>query len=214
MKYKVTSKTKKKVQTLFLKNNGYLKASEALFEGIHPRDLYALRDSGDITLIIRGLFRLTSMPELRVPELFIIAVKIPHGVLCLQSALAFHHLVEPFPKEISVALVKGSEKPVLRDFLLKTYLVSEPAFSEGIQIHQGEGVSLRVYSLEKTLADCFKFRTKVGMDFCLAALQKWWKREDRDLKQFLAFCRICRVEKIVRPYLDLLISQTYSGQKK
>jgi predicted transcriptional regulator of viral defense system len=207
MKKNPKPKAVSSTHSLFLKHHGYLRASEAFANGIHPRDLYALRDQGEIELVSRGLFRLASMPQLKSPSLFRIGVKIPSGVLCLQSALEFHKLIKYTPTEISVALVKGSDKPQIHDLPIKFYLISEPAFSEGIEVHQIDGIDIRVYSLEKTLVDCFKFRNKIGLNLCLESLQAWWKREDKKPHQLLDFAKICRMEKIVRPYLELLALQ-------
>src|SRR2546426_288832 len=122
MKKETGLPSKKKAHSLFVKHQGYLRASEAFANGIHPRDFYALRDKGEIELVTRGLFRLTSMPKLESPELFAVGVKVPRGVICLRSALEFHKLLPQQGTEISVALAKGSEKPQIRDLDLKFYL--------------------------------------------------------------------------------------------
>jgi predicted transcriptional regulator of viral defense system len=193
-----------KVHDLFLKHQGYLRASEAFKIGIHPQTLYSLRDQGEIELVSRGLFRLASMPPLKSPNLFAVGIKVPDGVLCLQSALAFHKLIKPEPNEISIALVKGTDKPQIRDLPLKFYLISEPAFSEGIEVHQRDGIDIRVYCMEKTLVDCFKFRSKIGLNICLESLQVWWKRKNKNPTLLLDFAKTCRMENVIRPYLELL----------
>lgn len=208
MKKEFETRGQSKAHALFLKHKGYLRASDAFSNGIQPRDLYALRDQGVIELVTRGLFRLKSLPELKSPSHFAIGVKIPEGVLCLRSALAVHGLIEDVPNEISVALVKGSERPHIHDLPIKFYLISEPAFSQGIEVHRKEGVDVRVYCPEKSIADCFKFRNKIGLKVCLDALQTWWKWENRNDDRFLSFVKTCRMENIIRPYLNLLSLQT------
>ena len=198
---------KEKALKLFLKHRGYLRASVAFKNGVQRRDLYALRDEGSIEVVTRGLFRLASMPELESPSLFIVGVKVPQGVVCLESALAFHQLIKQVPDDFSVALVKGSDKPKIQNVSLKFYLISEPAFSEGIEIYRQDGIELRIYSPEKTLADCFKFRNKIGLKVCLDGLQEWWRWERKRPALLLKFAKGCKVEKTIRPYLELLSSQ-------
>ncbi len=190
---------------LFKKHNGVLTTTQALTEGIHRRVLYAMRDSGVIEPISRGLYRLTEMPPLESPDLFTAASKIPQGVICLISALAFHGLTTQIPRSVSVALPKGAEQPRIDYPPMQFYRISEPAFSEGIQTHKKDGVVLRVYSPEKTLADCFKFRKKIGMDICLEALRDWRNKKGTDSKKLMHFAKICRIDGVIRPYVEALL---------
>jgi predicted transcriptional regulator of viral defense system len=196
-----------RAEAVFKKYGGYLRASEAFNYGIHPRVLYSLRDEGKIESVSRGLFRLKSMPELSSPALFTLAIKVPSAVICLNSALEFHKLISTKSQGLSVALSKGSDKPRMSGFHFKFYLVSEPAFSEGIQTFHSEGIDLRIYGPEKTIADCFKFRNKIGIDIAIEALNRWWKRENKNINDLMKFARSCRIEKILEPYLQLLESQ-------
>jgi predicted transcriptional regulator of viral defense system len=203
-------RTKKKnpadvAQDLFRKNHGVLKTKQVLDAGIHPRTLYNLRDSGVIEPIARGLFRLKEASPLESPDFFTIASKIPKGVICLVSALAFHELTTQIPREISIALTKGAEEPRIEYPPVKFYRISEPAFSEGIEIHKKDRVALRVYSREKTLADCFKFRRKIGMDVCIEALKEWRGRKGADTKKLMRFAKMCRVDRIIGPYIEALL---------
>jgi predicted transcriptional regulator of viral defense system len=147
------------------------------------------------------------MPKLESPGLFTVGVKVPRGVICLQSALEFHKLIHQQQTEISVALVKGSERPQIQDLHLKFYLISEPAFSAGIEVHLKDGINVQIYSPEKTLVDCFKFRKKIGLDICLQALQTWWRSENKKTQQLSELSKICRMENVIRPYLELLTVQ-------
>ncbi|MEO7164781.1 MAG: type IV toxin-antitoxin system AbiEi family antitoxin domain-containing protein [Bdellovibrionia bacterium] len=213
MKKIARSKGKIAAEELFRKRGGILRASEAFEEGIYPRDLYALRDDGVIKKVARGLFRLKALPLLQSPELLTVAAKIPRGVLCMTSALFFHGVIENAPFEIHVALKKGSEKPRIAEIPIKFCWISEPIFSEGIEIRSVENIDLRVYSVEKALVDCFKFRRYVGMTTCLAALQTWSKLPDKKVKHLLAFAKSCRVETIIRPYLEAFLIQTDTRDK-
>lgn len=98
-----------------------------------------------------------------------VATRVPGGVICLISALAFHELTTQIPHEVHVALPRGAEKPRLDYLPIKTYRFTNEAFTEGVETHELDGVSVRIYSLEKTLADCFKFRNKIGLDTAVEA---------------------------------------------
>jgi len=190
---------------IFKRHNGVMRTNQALAAGIHSRVLYAMRDSGVIEAIDRGLYRLTDMPPLESPDLFTAASKVSQGVICLISALAFHDLTTQIPRSVSIALPKGAEQPRIAYPPMQFHRFSEPAFSEGIQAHKRDGVTLRVYSPEKTLADCFKFRKKIGIDICIEALRDWQKKKEADSNKLMYFAKICRIDKIIRPYVEALI---------
>lgn len=190
------------VQKIFLNRHGFLRASEALEEGLQSRQLLTLTDKGVLEQLARGLFRLKDLPPLKDRNLFVIGTKIPQGVLCLTSALAFHKLIQQLPKEYSIALIKGGQKPKLETPQIKFFWISDPAFSEGIEKHKIDQIELRVYSPEKTIADCFKFRNQIGIDLCLEALRNWLKTKNRNPERLLKYAKICRVENVMKPYLE------------
>lgn len=138
------------------------------------------------------------------PDFVTVAMRIPQGVICLVSALAFHELTTKVPHEVQVALKAGSEKPRLDYPPTKYFWVSGRAFSEGVEVHKVDGVKVRVYSVEKTLADCFKFRNKIGLDVALEALRLWAPKNRRKWDKLLHNAKVCRVERILRPYLEAL----------
>ena len=186
----------------FSELGGTLRTREALAAGIHPRTLYALRDAGELAQLARGVFRLASLPPLSDPDLATVAKRSPHGVVCLISALAFHQLTTQIPHEVHLALPRSAREPSLAYPPLRIFRFSEAAFSAGIEIHSLDGVPVRIYSPEKTLADCFKFRNKIGLDVALEALKTYRQRRRSQLQRVLEFARLCRVEKILRPYLE------------
>jgi predicted transcriptional regulator of viral defense system len=189
----------------FRKHHGILQTSAAIREGIHPTTLYAMRDAGTIEALDRGLYRLTECGPLSHPDLVPVAVKIPNGVLCLISALAFHELTTQVPHEVYLALRRGAEAPRLAHPPLRLFRFEGPAFTEGIERHQVDGFPLRVYCPEKTLADCFKFRNRVGLDTAVEALRAYRERGTISVKELLRFAAVCRVERVMRPYLEALL---------
>ncbi len=190
---------------LFRDHGGTLHTAEALRLGVHPRTLYAMRDSGILEQISRGLFRLAEMPPLGNPDLVTVALKIRKGVICLISALAFHELTTQVPHEVYVAVKQGSEPPRLPYPPVRLFWFSGDAFSEGVQIHTVDGVPLRVYGPEKTVADCFKHRNKIGLEVALEALKTYRRRKSFNVDKLLHCARVCRVENIMRPYLEALL---------
>jgi len=187
----------------FSAHGGTLRTTEALAAGIHPRTLYAMRNSGQIEALARGVYRLAGLPPLANPDLATVAKRIPHGVICLISALAFHELTTQIPHEVHVAIARTARRPRLAFPPLRVYRFSSAAFEAGVDKHTMDGISIRVYSPEKTLADCFKYRSKIGMDVVLEALRAYRRRQPR-FQNVLKYAKICRVERLMRPYLEAL----------
>jgi predicted transcriptional regulator of viral defense system len=190
---------------IFRKHGGILRTSEAMRAGIHPATLYAMRDNGTLEKVSRGLYRLADKEPLSNPDLATIAKRIPNGVVCLISALSFHDITSQIPHEVYVALENGAEEPRLDYPPVRTFRFSGKAFSEGIEIHELDGVRLRVYSPEKTLADCFKFRNKIGLDTAIEALRLYREQRRMKVSEITRFASICRVTKIMRPYLEAVV---------
>lgn len=181
---------------------GTVRTRQALAAGIHPRTFYALRDSGELEQLSWGLYRLTDLPDLSEPDLATVAKRIPEGVVCLISALAVHELTTQIPHAVHLALQRGTRYPKLDHPPLRVYLFSRSAFLAGVDEREVDGVQLRVYNPEKTLADCFKFRHKIGQDVVTEALRAYRRRPGANLQQVYEYARICRVANVIRPYLE------------
>lgn len=199
------SSARDKAKQIICQSGGIIKTSEALHAGIHPRTLYQLRDTGDLEQISRGIYRLTEIEPVSNPDFVVVATRIPNSVICLISALSFHEITTQIPHEISVAIPKDSKPSTMKYPPVQFYKFSQESFMAGIEKHQIDGVSVKVYSPEKTLADCFKFRNKIGMDVVLEALKLYKGRKKFDHRKILEYAKICRVDKIVRPYLEASI---------
>jgi predicted transcriptional regulator of viral defense system len=190
---------------LFRENGGTLRTSEALRLGIHPRTLYGLRDSGKLERLSRGLYRIAELPPLSHPDLVIVAQKIPHGVICLVSALAFHGLTTQIPHAVDVALRPSSHEPTLDYPPLRTFWFSGLAWNEGVETHTLDSTLVRVYNPAKSVADIFKYRRKLGLDVALEALSLYRQRRDFEVGTLLHYAEVDRVEKAMRPYLEALL---------
>jgi len=191
--------------SVFKKHGGIIRTALALRAGIHPSTLYAMRDAGTLEVVSRGVYRLAGNKPLGNPDLVTIATRVPNGVFCLISALAFHEITTQIPHEVHVALPRGAEEPRLDHPPIKTYRFSGEAFTEGVETHELDGVSVRIYNPEKTLADCFKFRNKVGLDTAVEGVRLYRERRIIKVDDLMRYAAICRVEKIIRPYLEAIL---------
>jgi predicted transcriptional regulator of viral defense system len=191
-----------KAKAIFREQGGILKASDAIHEGIHPRTLYEMRDKGIVEVLSRGLYRLADLRPLSNQDLITVSLRIPHGVVCLISALAFHDITSQVPHEVYIAVERVSRPPKVDYPPVRVFRFTGEAFKSGIKSHNTEGVSLRVYSAEKTIADCFKYRNKLGLDTAIEALRLYRERKRFKVDDLMRFARVCRVENVIRPYVE------------
>jgi predicted transcriptional regulator of viral defense system len=194
-----------KAITLFRKHGGLLRTADALGAGIHPDTLYRMRDSGALEQVSRGVFRLAEGAPLSNPDLVTVTTRIPKGIVCLVSALSFHDLTTQIPHAVDVALPRGAEPPRLVHPPLRVHRFTGHSYSDGVETQQVDGVRVRVYCAEKTLADCFKFRGMIGLDVALEALRLYRERRKVALDALMRFAAICRVPKTMRPYLEAIL---------
>jgi predicted transcriptional regulator of viral defense system len=197
--------TSDKALSFIQSQDSHIRTSQALQAGIHPRTLYQLRDQGYLEQISRGVYRLATQAPIANLDLFIIAVRIPQSILCLVSSLVFHNLTTQIPRSISIALPRGTESPRIDYPPISIHRFSPDSYSAGIEIHDIDGIPLQVYTPEKTLADCCKFRNKIGMDVFLEALELYRTRKLTNFTQILHYAQICRVQKVITPYLEAML---------
>lgn len=190
---------------VFSAHGGVMRVREAIAEGIHPGTLYGLKEQGAIKSMARGLYGLADLPPLSQPDLVTISRMVPRAVICLLSALAFHGLTEEIPHAIDCALPRGTEPPRLTYPPLKIYWFSAAAYSEGIAELSVDGHAIHVYTPEKTIADCFKYRNKLGMDTVLDALRRYRAKFGLHSDELVHYARVCRVQNVMRPYLEALL---------
>lgn len=190
---------------IFLQHNNFLSATDAIQLGIQSRTLCQMRDTGILVRESRGLYRLAESPFWSNPDLALVSLRIPKGIVCLISALNFHDLTTQIPRYVDVALLQSSEKPRLEYPATRYIWLSPKSFAAGIEQHDLDGVQLRVYSIAKTIADCFKFRNKIGMYVALEALREGLRSRRCSVDEILGFARINRVEKVIMPYMEAML---------
>jgi predicted transcriptional regulator of viral defense system len=181
---------------------------------VRPRDLEALgipreyllrlHRQGKLIRTGRGIY---TLPDAAVTERHSyaeVAKRVPEAVLCLLSALAFHEFTTQSPAAVWIALGKGARKPAILSPSLRVVRLTEPSLSEGVEKHTVEGVPVRVYSAAKTVADCFKFRNKIGLDIAIEALKDCLRRKKATINDIYRYAKICRVSNVIRPYMESL----------
>ena len=192
-----------KEEKLFRQNGGTLRTQTAVAIGIHPRKLYQLRDEGEIIEISRGIFQIAGFAESNNSDLVAVSLRIPSAVVCLISALSFHELTSETPHEVYLAIPGGKENPKIDFPPVRFFHFSNNTISAGVENHLVSGVNVRVFCAEKTIADCFKFRNKVGIDVAIEGLKRCLSRNGSRAK-ILEYARLCRVEKVISPYLQAI----------
>jgi predicted transcriptional regulator of viral defense system len=134
------------------------------------------------------------------------AAAAPKAVICLLSALSFHQVGTQLPHEVWIALDRRSRRPSLRYPPLRVVRFGGETLTEGVETHRIEGETVRVYSVAKTIADTFKYRNKIGLDVALEALREAWRARRFTMDKIYRYARICRVERVMRPYLEALVA--------
>lgn len=194
-----------KARKVFRKHGGILRMANAVQAGVHRNTLYAMRDAGIIEQLSRGLFRLADAPPLANPDLVAVARRAPRGVVCLISALALHDLTTQIPHEVWLAVPRDSEPPRVDYPPIRVFRFANQAFVAGVETRDMDGTKIRVYSREKTLADCFKYRNKIGLDTAVEALKRYKQQGRINGDAIMRYAQTCRVANVMRPYLEAVL---------
>lgn len=164
--------------------------------------LTRLTAAGLLDKVGRGLYRLPGHPGSEHESLATIATKVPQAVFCLLTALQFHELTTQVPRQVWIAMPRGSHVPRIDYPPIKMVQMTGDVYSEGIETVERDGVKLRVYGVAKTVADCFKHRNKIGLDVALEALKDVRAKRRASADDLWRYAKICRVANIMRPYLE------------
>ena len=181
---------------------------------VRPRDIEAiglpreylvrLHRQGRLSRPGRGIY---TLPDANITERHSyaeVAKRVPEAVICLLSALAFHEITTQSPASVWIALPKGARTPVLDSPSLRIVRLSGPSLTKGIENHQVDGVPVRVYSAAKTVADCFKFRNKIGLDIAIESLKDCVRQKRASINEIYRYAKVCRVSNVIRPYMEAL----------
>lgn len=187
-----------------VRKSGIIRSKDLRERGIHQEYLRRLENQGLIVRSGRGLYTLPDLDLTENQSLVEAIARVPHGIVCLLSALRFHELTTQAPFEIWLAISNKARPP--KDDILPLHLVymSGEAFTGGVEKHLIAGIPVRVYNVPKTVADCFKYRNKLGLDVALEALRECWHERRCTMDELWHYAKICRVANVMRPYLESL----------
>jgi predicted transcriptional regulator of viral defense system len=194
-----------RITAVFPPKKRYVKTGELIQAGIHQRDIKALLVEGVLLKIKNGLYRYVEAPLISNQGFVDVFLSIPHGVICLLSALAFYELTTFNPTFITVAVPRGTWKPKIEYPPVEFYYFSAEQFSAGIEQVPIENFNIPIYSPEKTICDCFRYRNKIGLDIAREGLMEYLKKKDRSLEKLLQYAEICRVKSLIQSWLNALI---------
>jgi predicted transcriptional regulator of viral defense system len=184
-------------------DRGVIRAADLEKIGATRTLLPYLSGKGVLRRIARGAYVLAD--RILENESFLeAAVAVPHGVVCLISALQFHEITTQMPMETWMAIERGRHEPICGGISLRLVKFSGRAFTEGIEEHDADGVTIRVYSPAKTVVDCFKFRNRIGLDIAREALLDAIDQKKATRDDIWRYARKCRMARVMRPYLEMV----------
>lgn len=202
MRFRISSATHADRVLALASSRGVVRAGEVTALGIPRAVLSRLVERGELLRVGRGLYTSPHGPLTEHHTLVEVAARVPGAVFNLLSALAFHGLTDELPHAVWIALARGSHRPGL-DFVDLELTLTAPRFLElGVDAHEVEGRTVRVTSPARTVVDCFKFRSRVGLDVGLHALRDYLKQHHHGRTELWEMAGLCRVRSVLRPYLE------------
>ena len=159
----------------------------------------------NIKRLDRGLYSLSEDMSSSNPDLVAISIKIPKGIVCLLSALVFHEATDEIPKYVDVAIPRGTHESRIKYPPVRFYRFAPDTWEAGVEKHEIEGHKIKIYSLAKTIVDCFKFRNRIGINVAREALKIAVAEKHVKPKGIMEYAKICRVDKIIKPILETML---------
>ena len=193
-------------QILEMARQGLLKVSDLTSQGLHPEYLRRLYQKGLVRREGRGLYIATDTEISAHYGLAQVAKRVPHGVICLLSALSFHEIGTQLPNHVWMAIDRRAAKPRISFPPVKMVRFSGVALTEGVETHCIEGVRVQIYNPAKTIADCFKYRNKIGLDVALEALKECIRDRRATMDDLWYFASVCRMTNVMRPYMEAIVA--------
>ena len=184
-----------------VRGEGIMRARDAKQQGFHPEHLRRLSQKGLLVRVARGTY-IAADSEVTARHTLALAAKlVPGGIVCLLSALNFHGIGNQLPRKVWLAMDRKAAVPRV-DIPIKVVCFSGEALTEGVESHEIEGVNVKVFSPAKTVADCFKYRNKIGVDVAVEALVECRAQHKASVEDIWHCAKICRVANVIRPYLE------------
>lgn len=183
-----------------------LRTRDVAHQGIHTSTLTRMAKAGALEKVGPGRYRLPrNTRTTEHHDLAVATAAVPRSVVCLVSALRFHDIGTQLPAEVWIAVPRGTRVPRVSAPPLRVVSVSTAVFDLGIEEHRIEGHAVRIYSVARTVADCFRFRNKVGLDVALEALTEAWRSKRLKLDELNRIAKKLRVQRVMQPYLETVV---------
>jgi predicted transcriptional regulator of viral defense system len=198
------SPTERKVVEL-VNEMGVVRVRDIKDRNLHPEHLRRLVQKGYLVRLSRGVYAPAGFEATEHHGLAQVAIRTPHAVICLLSALLYHDLTTQLPRKVWIAIPPNARVPTLDWPPIEVHRFSGRSFSEGWTEHELEGVPVRIFDPAKTVADCFKFRNTVGLDVAIEALRDCLRQKRATADELIDSARICRVDTVMRPYLEAMV---------
>ena len=199
--------TRHMLEEIARSHQGAISLSHARAAGIQTSTVYRLRDAGELVCISRGVYQLADAGDIlsASPEYLALKSRVPHGVLCTISALYHHELTTEIPSVVHLGIGRNNAIPRIDYPSIEIYRMPEAVLCHGVQSLTINGVTMRIFTPEKTLADCFKYRKRLGMDVGIEGLRRYLEKSDARPSAVLAMAKINRVAAVMKPYLEALV---------
>ncbi|HLD30464.1 MAG TPA: transcriptional regulator [bacterium] len=199
---------KQKELIRYLKNRGGIAGyAEIRKAGFDKTALRKILETKQAEKMERGVYRLAGGMTCSNPDFAAVSIKVPKGVICLLSALFYHGLTDEIPRNVDVAIPRGSHVNKIKYPPVHFYHFSNKAWREGVEKHVMDGHEIKIYSAAKTIADAFKFRNKIGIPIARQAMKAALRQKRAKPDEIIRYAKICRVDKTVQPILEALLGQ-------
>jgi len=197
--------TQRDIAKQLLSNNSIVSSRELVDSGVHRETIRRLVDSGEMIRVSRGLYTSSQFIPDEKYSLIVAQKTVKRGVVCLLSALSFHEIGTQNPSDVWMAIARPGRIPTVNNIPMKVITFSGASYTQGIETHQIDGSEIRVYCISKTIADCFKYRNKIGLDVAIEALKDAIHSKRTSIKEIIHYAEICRVKEIMRPYMESIV---------
>jgi len=198
-----TSSKRKQVIEL-AKQQAVIRPRDLVAKGLPKDYLNQLAQEGVLTKLGRGLYQWPDREMSNHQSLIEVAKLVPNGVITLLSALSFHELTTQNPFEVWLAIDRKARRPTIDYPPVRFFTMAQVSLTTGVEVHQIDGVTVKVFCVAKTVADCFKYRNKIGLDVALEALKEGWKARRFTIDELVQYAKICRVANVMQPYMESL----------
>ena len=194
------------VINIFKKNYGYAYLKDLKAQGVHTDVIRKLLAEGEIEKIKPGLYRLADLPVMAHQGFVDVCMAMPKAVICLHSALSYYGLTTTVPAVVMVAMPREAKAPRIQYPPVKVFYFSCSNYETGVEKIHTEMGDFRIYDVEKTIVDCFRYRNRLGEDVAVEGLKNYLKRKSINLNRLFSYARKGRMYRVIKPYVEALMA--------